>query len=56
MKHADATMQTKTALAASLKKFMNKKPFGKITVTEIITDCNVNRNTFYYHFEDITIF
>ncbi len=53
MTHEEATLQTKTALAASLKKFMKKKPLGKITVSEIITDCNVNRKTFYYHFEDI---
>ncbi len=32
---------------------MAKKPLKKITVSEIITDCNVNRKTFYYHFEDI---
>lgn len=32
---------------------MKKKPLKKITVTEIITDCEVNRKTFYYHFEDI---
>ncbi len=53
MKHKETTLQTKTALAAGLKKFMKKKPLGKITVSEIITDCNVNRKTFYYHFEDI---
>lgn len=32
---------------------MGKKPFSKITVSEIISDCDVNRKTFYYHFEDI---
>ena len=53
MTHEETTLQTKTALAASLKKFMSKKPLGKITVSEIIADCNVNRKTFYYHFEDI---
>lgn len=53
MKHEQATLQTKTALATSLKKYMEKKPLGKITVSEIIADCNVNRKTFYYHFEDI---
>ena len=53
MKHEEATLQTKLALAASLKKFMAKKPLKKITVSEIITDCDVNRKTFYYHFEDI---
>ncbi len=53
MTHAEANLQTKTALAASLKKLMEKNPLKKITVSEIITDCNVNRKTFYYHFEDI---
>ena len=32
---------------------MKKKPFGKITVSELIKSCGINRNTFYYHFEDI---
>ena len=53
MKHEEATLKTKTALSSSLKKFMKKKPLSKITVSEIIADCNVNRKTFYYHFEDI---
>lgn len=53
MTHEEVTLQTKTALAASLKHFMQKKPLGKITVSEIIADCNVNRKTFYYHFQDI---
>ena len=53
MKHEEATLQTKTALAESLKKFMKKKPLAKITVSEIVNDCNVNRKTFYYHFQDI---
>ena len=53
MKHEEATLQTKTALAASLKKCMTKKPFKKITISEIIADCDLNRKTFYYHFDDI---
>lgn len=32
---------------------MKHKPFSKITVSELIRDCNLNRKTFYYHFEDI---
>lgn len=28
---------------------MEKKPLSKITVSEIIADCGVNRKTFYYH-------
>lgn len=53
MKNKDISYQTKKALAASLKKALQKKPFSKITVSELIRDCNLNRNTFYYHFEDI---
>ena len=53
MKHEVTSLNTKKTLAASLKRFMEKKPLSKITVSEIITDCGVNRKTFYYHFEDI---
>ena len=53
MKHEVTTLNTKRTLAASLKGFMEKKPLSKITVSEIIADCGVNRKTFYYHFEDI---
>lgn len=53
MKYQAASMKTKRALADSLKKLMRAKPFSKITVTEIVNDCGVNRKTFYYHFDDI---
>ncbi len=53
MKHEVTTLNTKKMLAASLKKYMEKKPLSKITVSEIIADCGVNRKTFYYHFQDI---
>lgn len=53
MRHEISSLNTKKALAESLKKIMQKKPFSKITVSEIITDCEVNRKTFYYHFGDI---
>lgn len=53
MKHEVTTLNTKKALAASMKRFMEKKPLSKITVSEIIADCGVNRKTFYYHFADI---
>lgn len=44
---------TKKALAASLKKLLCEKSLDKITVTDIVEDCEVNRQTFYYHFKDI---
>ena len=53
MKHEVTSLNTKKMLTESLKKAMGSKPFSKITVSEIIKDCGVNRNTFYYHFEDI---
>ena len=53
LKHEITTYNTKLLLANSLKNAMKTKPFSKITVSEIIADCGVNRKTFYYHFEDI---
>ncbi len=44
---------TKQALGESLKRLLQKKPLNKITVTEIVDDCGLNRMTFYYHFKDI---
>lgn len=44
---------TKKALAASLKKLARNKPIEKITIIDITDDCEVNRQTFYYHFQDI---
>lgn len=53
MKHEITSMNTKRILSASLKKFMEHKKISKISVSEIVADCGVNRKTFYYHFEDI---
>lgn len=44
---------TKRALAASLKQLVKEKPLDKITVTDLVELCEVNRQTFYYHFRDI---
>ncbi len=43
----------KKQFAEALKKRLAYTPFDKITVTELAEDCGVNRQTFYYHFEDI---
>ncbi len=47
------TQITKRALAASLKKLLSQKTLDKITVIDIAEECEVNRQTFYYHFKDI---
>lgn len=44
---------TKKALATSLKKAMQAAPINKISVKDIVDDCGLNRQTFYYHFQDI---
>ncbi len=44
---------TKQAIKASFIKLLNEKPLAKISVRDIVTDCGINRNSFYYHFQDI---
>ena len=44
---------TKLALANALKKLLQKKFLDDITVKELVEECEVNRQTFYYHFRDI---
>ena len=44
---------TKKAIVASFLHLIGKKPFDKITVRDIVDDCGINRNTFYYYFQDI---
>ncbi|MDD6262720.1 MAG: TetR/AcrR family transcriptional regulator C-terminal domain-containing protein [Clostridiales bacterium] len=53
MTNEELSLRTKKALAAALKKAMETKKLSKITVSELIAQCNINRKTFYYHFEDI---
>lgn len=53
MKHEVTTLNKKKMLSASLKHCMEKKSLSKITVTDIVTDCGLNRKTFYYHFQDV---
>ena len=43
---------TKRAIADSLKELTRSKTFDKISVKDITENCGINRQTFYYHFED----
>ena len=45
--------QTKMQFATTLKDLMHHKPLDRITIAELSAATHVNRNTFYYHFEDI---
>ncbi len=44
---------TKKAIMDSFLHLIEKKPLDKITVRDIVDDCGINRNTFYYYFQDI---
>lgn len=43
---------TKRALADSMKKLMSERPMKKINISDIVEGCNMNRQSFYYHFKD----
>ena len=43
---------TKNAIAKSIKELMKKKNLQKISVADIVQNCGINRQTFYYHFKD----
>lgn len=44
---------TKKAIAAAFKQLLLRKKLSKITVADITELCGINRQTFYYHFQDI---
>lgn len=43
---------TKKVIADGFKAVMGKKGFEKITIADITDHCGLNRQTFYYHFQD----
>lgn len=43
---------TKKIIANSLKRLMENEAFHKISVSDIMLDCQMRRQTFYYHFAD----
>lgn len=44
---------TKEAIAQAAKTLLHKKNIKKLTVKDIVEECQITRQTFYYHFEDI---
>lgn len=45
--------RTKNAIIDAFWQLLEEKPYSKITVKDIVDRCQINRNTFYYHFHDI---
>ena len=44
---------TKNAIREEFIRQLNEKPLSKITVKSIVDECQINRNTFYYHYSDV---
>ena len=44
---------TKRAIQNAFLELLNEKPLGKITVKDVSERCEINRNTFYYHYQDM---
>ena len=44
---------TRRAIKESFLKLLNQRPLNQITVKDIVEDCGITRNSFYYHFSDL---
>ncbi len=44
---------TKKQIYYTFIDLLEKKPFDRITVKDIVEACEINRNTFYYYYSDI---
>ena len=34
-------------------EMLDERPFDEITVTDLVTRCEINRKTFYYYYQDL---
>ena len=54
MPHADTKSdQTKEKIASIFLLLLNTYPLNEISIKHITKTCGINRNTFYYHFNNI---
>lgn len=44
---------TEKAIRQAFLGLLNERPLNKITVKDITDRCGINRNSFYYHYQDI---
>ena len=47
------TQHTRRMIMDSFIRLLEERPVKKISVKDIVEDCGINRNTFYYHFADV---
>ena len=48
-----AQQYTKKKIREEFIKILNERPLNKITVKDIASACDINRNTFYYYYTDV---
>lgn len=48
-----AKQYTKNLIKKEFIKLLSEKPFSSITIAILADRCEINRNTFYYHYDDI---
>ena len=44
---------TKTAIKSTFVSLLEEKPLNQITVKMIVEECGINRNSFYYYYQDL---
>ena len=44
---------TKRAIREAFLRQLTERPFSQITVKDIVQECGINRNSFYYHYEGL---
>ena len=45
--------RARASIIEAFAQLLEERPINKITVKDIVNRCDINRNTFYYHFPDI---
>jgi len=44
---------TRKLIISKTLELVSRKPVNKVTVREIVSECEITRNTFYYYFHDV---
>lgn len=44
---------TKKAIEEAFLRLLEQRPLAKIKIKDIVEECGINRNSFYYHFADL---
>ena len=44
---------TAKAIKETFLRLLEERPLSQITVKDIANECGINRNTFYYHYQDL---